>query len=56
MKIVTIGGGSTYSPELLQGLLTRHERLNLKEWWLMDVDAERLSIVSGFVQRVLQDA
>lgn len=56
MKIVTIGGGSTYTPELLQGLLVRHERLNLKEWWLMDIDRERLNIVSGFVQRVLHEA
>ena len=28
MKVATIGGGSTYTPELVQGFLDRHERLS----------------------------
>jgi 6-phospho-beta-glucosidase len=54
MKITVIGGGSTYTPELVNGFLTRAERLPLKELWLMDIDKERLDIVGGFVQRMVK--
>jgi len=52
MKITVIGGGSTYTPELVNGFLTRADRLPLKELWLMDIDKERLDIVGGFAQRM----
>ncbi|MEW6093308.1 MAG: 6-phospho-beta-glucosidase [Chloroflexota bacterium] len=50
MKITVIGGGSTYTPELVNGFLERASRLPLTELWLMDIDAERLNIVGGFAQ------
>lgn len=53
MKIAVIGGGSTYTPELVNGFLTRTVRLPLTELWLMDVDAERLKIVGEFAQRMV---
>jgi 6-phospho-beta-glucosidase len=53
MKITVIGGGSTYTPELVNGFLSRVDRLPLKELWLMDIDAERLNIVGGFAQRMV---
>jgi len=56
MKITTIGGGSTYSPELVQGFLERHAALGLRELWLMDVDGERLAVVGGFVRRMVAAA
>ncbi len=52
MKIAVIGGGSTYTPELVSGFLTRAGRLPLTELWLMDIDPERLAIVGGFAQRM----
>lgn len=52
MKITVIGGGSTYTPELVNGFLARSDRLPLKELWLMDIDKERLDIVGGFAQRM----
>ena len=52
MKITVIGGGSTYTPELVHGFLTRTDRLPLTELWLMDIDKERLDIVGGFAQRM----
>ncbi len=52
MKISVIGGGSTYTPELVNGFLARTDRLPLTELWLMDIDAERLDIVGGFAQRM----
>src|SRR5512139_1590709 len=53
MKITVIGGGSTYTPELVYGFLARTDRLPLKELWLMDIDQERLGIVGGFAQRMV---
>ena len=54
MKITVIGGGSTYTPELINGFISRAERLPLKELWLMDIDKERLEIVGGFAQRMVE--
>jgi len=54
MKIAVIGGGSTYTPELVNGFLDRTKSLPLTELWLMDIDAERLEIVGGFAQRMVE--
>ena len=53
MKVATIGGGSTYTPELAQGLLERCGRLGIRQWWLADIDAKRLDVVGGFVRRMV---
>ena len=53
MKITVIGGGSTYTPELVNGFLARHDSLPVDELWLMDIDAERLDVVGGFAQRMV---
>ena len=47
MKIAVIGGGSTYTPELVNGLIAQAESLSLDELWLMDIDRERLDVVGG---------
>jgi len=54
MKITVIGGGSTYTPELVNGFLARVERLPIKELWLMDIDKERLDVVGRFAQRMVK--
>ena len=54
MKITVIGGGSTYTPELVSGFLARVDSLPLQELWLMDNDSDRLDIVGGFAQRMVQ--
>ena len=54
MKITVIGGGSTYTPELVNGFLSIIGSLPLKELWLMDIDQERLDIVGGFAQRMVK--
>ncbi|MBL7202389.1 MAG: 6-phospho-beta-glucosidase [Anaerolineae bacterium] len=56
MKVATIGGGSTYTPELVHGFLDRHEQLGLQELWLMDIAGERLEVVGGFAKRMVQAA
>lgn len=52
LKVTVIGGGSTYTPELLNGFLDRQDAFPLDELWLMDIDPERLNIVGGFAQRM----
>jgi len=54
LKVAVIGGGSTYTPELVNGFLARLEQFPLNELWLMDIDAERLKIVGGFAQRMVE--
>jgi 6-phospho-beta-glucosidase len=54
LKVAVVGGGSTYTPELVNGFLARHEQFPLDELWLMDIDKERLDIVGGFVQRMVE--
>jgi len=53
MKIAAIGGGSTYTPELINGFLARLKEFPVTEVWLMDIDAEKLAIVGGFAQRMV---
>ena len=47
VKIVTIGGGSSYTPELMEGFIKRYEELPIKEIWLVDIEdgKEKLEIV-----------
>jgi 6-phospho-beta-glucosidase len=54
MKITVIGGGSTYTPELVNGFLERISTLPITELWLMDIDQERLNIVGEFAQRMVK--
>ena len=56
MKITVIGGGSTYSPELVDGFLQNWEQLGLKTLVLEDIDEERLNIVAGFAKRMVEHA
>ena len=53
LKITVIGGGSTYTPELVNGLLSRVDHLPLTELCLMDIDQARLDIVGKFAQRMV---
>ncbi|MFC1936474.1 6-phospho-beta-glucosidase [Chloroflexota bacterium] len=54
LKVAVIGGGSTYTPELINGFLERVDQFPLNELWLMDIDADRLGIVGGFAQRMVE--
>jgi 6-phospho-beta-glucosidase len=56
LKIAVVGGGSTYTPELVEGLTTRSDRLPVDELALFDVDAERLEVVGGLAGRMLARA
>jgi 6-phospho-beta-glucosidase len=49
MKVTVVGGGSTYTPELVSGL----SRLSVDEFVLHDIDAERRQIVGAMARRML---
>jgi 6-phospho-beta-glucosidase len=53
LKIAVVGGGSTYTPELVEGFATRGDRLGVDELVLFDIDAERLGVVGGLAGRML---
>ena len=56
MKVVVMGGGSSYTPELVKGFLDRAGSFPMRELWLVDVAPERLAVVGGFAQRMAQAA
>ena len=58
IKITTIGGGSSYTPELVEGFIKRYDELPLRELWLVDVEEgrEKLEIVGDLAKRKFQKA
>lgn len=58
LKIATIGGGSSYTPELIEGFITRYHELPIKELWLVDIEEgrEKLEIVGNLAKRMVQKA
>jgi 6-phospho-beta-glucosidase len=56
MKVAVIGGGSTYTPELVSGFISGARELELQEVWLMDIDRARLEVVGGYAHRMVEAA
>lgn len=58
LKIVTIGGGSSYTPELIEGYILRKDQLPIKEIWLVDIEEgkEKLEIVGEMAKRMIKAA
>ncbi|RLQ94852.1 6-phospho-beta-glucosidase [Falsibacillus albus] len=58
LKIVTIGGGSSYTPELIEGFIKRYEDLPVKELWLVDIEegAGKLKIIGDLAKRMVKKA
>jgi 6-phospho-beta-glucosidase len=54
MKIAIIGAGSSYTPEIIEGLVKLSERLPVTELALMDINADRLQIMESFCKRYLE--
>jgi 6-phospho-beta-glucosidase len=53
LKIAVVGGGSTYTPELVDGLGRLHDVLPVEELVLVDPAADRLELVGGLGRRIL---
>ena len=54
VKVAVVGGGSTYTPELVEGFVTRGDRLPVDELVLLDIDPERLAIVGALAERMMR--
>ncbi|HEY5861078.1 MAG TPA: 6-phospho-beta-glucosidase [Actinomycetota bacterium] len=54
MKVAVVGGGSTYTPELVEGFVTRGDRLPVDELVLLDIDRERLDVVGSLAERIMR--
>lgn len=56
MKLAIVGGGSTYTPELIDGFARLRDTLPVEELWLVDPDESRLGLVAGVAQRMFARA
>ncbi|NRT32597.1 6-phospho-beta-glucosidase [Clostridium beijerinckii] len=58
IKIVTIGGGSSYTPELVEGFIKRYNELPVRELWLVDIESgkEKLDTVGELAKRMVKKA
>ncbi|MEH0444062.1 6-phospho-beta-glucosidase [Streptomyces sp. B21-102] len=53
MKLTVVGGGSTYTPELIDGFARLRDTLPVEELVLVDPSSERLALVGGLARRIL---
>src|SRR5437764_12224609 len=54
VKIAVVGGGSTYTPELVSGLSRDRDRIGVTELVLQDIDPERREVIGGLAERMLR--
>lgn len=56
LKIAVIGGGSSYTPEIVEGFILRYEQLPIRELWLVDIEQGRhkLEIVGNLAKRMVE--
>lgn len=53
LKLAVIGAGSSYTPEIIEGLAQRAAELPVARVTFMDIDRERMETVAGFCRRFL---
>ncbi|CEI82018.1 MULTISPECIES: 6-phospho-beta-glucosidase [Oceanobacillus] len=58
LKVVIIGGGSSYTPEILEGLIERQPTLPVSEIVLVDVEAgkEKVATICQLGNRMIEEA
>ena len=58
LKIATIGGGSSYTPEIIEGFIKRYAELPVKDLYLVDIEAGKwkLDIVGDLAKRMVEEA
>lgn len=56
LKIATIGGGSSYTPELIEGFIQRYSELPVKDIYLVDIEdgREKLEIIAALAERMVE--
>jgi 6-phospho-beta-glucosidase len=53
VKVAVAGGGSTYTPELVESLCDHQDRVVVDELVLLDPDHQRVDVVAGLARRML---
>lgn len=55
LKLVVIGGGSSYTPELMEGVIQHYKELPVEEIWLVDIEEgiEKLHIITELSKRMV---
>src|SRR5437763_15892813 len=56
MKVTVVGGASTYTPELVDGIARLRDSIDVEELVLADPAVERLEVVAGMARRMLARA
>ncbi|WP_018247644.1 6-phospho-beta-glucosidase [Orenia marismortui] len=58
LKLTVIGGGSSYTPEIIEGLIKRYDEFPVKDLYLVDIKQGqwKLEIVGGLAKRIVQEA
>ncbi|MFM2587558.1 6-phospho-beta-glucosidase [Vibrio sp. TBV020] len=58
LKVAVIGGGSSYTPELIEGLLERSHELPIREIWLVDIEEgmHKTEIIGDLARRMIRKA
>lgn len=58
LKVVVIGGGSSYTPELIEGFIKRYDELKITELHLVDIEEgkEKLDIIYNLSKRMIEKA
>lgn len=58
LKVVTIGGGSSYTPELVEGFIKRYDRFPITELWFVDVEEgrDKVETVAALAVRMFKKA
>jgi 6-phospho-beta-glucosidase len=54
MKVAVVGGGSTYTPELADGVARLAGQIDVSELVLVDPDSARLDVVGPFCARIMR--
>ncbi|REK74874.1 6-phospho-beta-glucosidase [Paenibacillus paeoniae] len=58
LKIAVIGGGSSYTPEIVEGFIKRYDEMPIRELWLVDIEQgkHKLEIVGDLAKRMVKEA
>lgn len=58
LKLVIVGGGSSYTPEIIEGIIRRHDTFPVTDIVLVDVEAgkEKLEIIGNLSLRMIKKA
>lgn len=58
LKIAVIGGGSSYTPEIVEGFIKHYDQMPIRELWLVDIEEgkHKLEIVGNLAKRMVEEA